>query len=209
MIKRNFFTSIYTSLAVGCLTMFAACSDSASEVESDMNNINDIEAAHKDASNAAKAKVYYAEIGTLNGSGVTGMAELTLEGNSLTVRLHAEGLEPDMLHPQHVHGFENDSRNSVCPPPSADENGDGLVDLGEGLPFYGNVLLSLTPFPTAPDGTIDYEETFTVSPSIMPLQNRVIVLHGMTVDGEYVATLPVACGQISANNNGLKKGQKN
>ena len=102
-----------------------------------------------------------------------------------------------MLHPQHIHGFESDKGNSFCPTPADDEDGDGLVDLLEGLPDYGPVQLSLTPFPTAADGTVDYEQTFTVdAQQVGPLQNRAIVLHGMTVNGEYVATLPIACGQI-------------
>jgi len=62
-------------------------------------------------------------------------------------------------------------------------------------------LLPLTPFPTAPDGTIEFEMTYTVDSSVTPLQNRAIVLHGMTVTIDevdtYIATLPVACGQIS------------
>jgi hypothetical protein len=28
------------------------------------------------------------------------------------------------------------------------------------------------------------------------LNKRAIVLHGMTVNGEYIATLPVACGEV-------------
>ena len=167
-----------------------------------MNSVDlqtSLDAEKKAVSNAAKAKTYTVDIAPLNGSGVSGTAELTLMGDQLTVRVYATGLEPDMLHPQHIHGFTENNRNSTCPPASADMNGDGLVDLGEGLPFYGPVLLPLTPFPTAPDGTIDFEMTYTVDSSITPLQNRVIVLHGMTVEGEYVATLPVACGQIKAS----------
>lgn len=41
----------------------------------------------------------------LNDSGVRGQAVLFLEGNELTVRVIATGLEPNMPHPQHIHGF--------------------------------------------------------------------------------------------------------
>jgi hypothetical protein len=31
------------------------------------------------------------------------------------------------------------------------------------------------------------------------LENKVIVLHGLDSDGSYVATIPVACGEITMN----------
>ena len=38
---------------------------------------------------------------------------------------------------------------------------------------------------------------FTVSGDLADLTDEAIVMHGMTVDGNHVPTLPVACGQIS------------
>lgn len=148
-------------------------------------------------------KVFKAELDPLNNSGVSGYAMLTLEGKKLTVEIHAKGLEAEKEHPQHIHGLEN-NENATCPTLSADENGNGLIEIGEGLPFYGPVLLPLKPFPTvSEDGKISYKHTFMLGEGetiaykdLKPLQNRVIVLHGMTVGGEYMATLPVACGQI-------------
>ena len=145
---------------------------------------------------------YTVDFGELNNSGVMGTALLALEGNELTVTIDASGLEPNQLHPQHIHGFVDSNANASCPPMSADDDGDGLVELGEGLPFYGPVLLPLTPFPTADaNGEIHYMETFTLTAEeadqLKPMQNNAIVLHGMTVNGNYVATLPVACGQVS------------
>lgn len=96
----------------------------------------------------------------------------------------ATGLDPEMLPPQHI-GYEENNRNSTCPPASAGDDGDGLVELGEGLPFYELVLLPLEPFPTASDGTIDFKETYIVDSSITPLQSRVIVLHNMSRRGIY------------------------
>jgi hypothetical protein len=143
-----------------------------------------------------QSKTYTANLGTLNNSGVTGTATLTLDGNMLTVQVLASGLEPNQTHIQHIHGFMDNKKKSMCPPQSADANGDGFVDLGEGLPFYGGVLLNLDPFPTAPDGTINYTRTFTIDASLLPLQNRVVVIHGLTVNGVYDITMPVACGMI-------------
>ncbi|MBB1286209.1 CHRD domain-containing protein [Flavisolibacter sp. BT320] len=146
-------------------------------------------------------KMYKAYLSPLNNSGVSGMATLKLEGNMLTVTIEASGLTPNQVHPQHIHGFTERNKNAKCPPMTADTDGDGLVELAEGAPFYGPVLLSLTPFPTATaEGNIMYSNTFTVDPALLPLQNNAIVLHGMMVDGTYWPTLPVACAQIMPAN---------
>lgn len=207
---KNFMTYFRFSFLFSCLLLVAGCSDPDEEVMQDLNSQVNLEATQKKANNAAIAKEYTADLDMLNGSGVSGTAELTLIGDQLTVKIYATGLEQGMPHPQHIHGFKENNKNAKCPPSSADDDGDGFVELGEGLPFYGPVLLPLTPFPTAPDGTIEFMQTYTVDESIFitPLQNNAIVLHGMTaeltqeVNGEivvvndYIATLPVACGQI-------------
>lgn len=187
-------------VAAAILLSFSACDDSNVSPDAKTLQSNNSQNAHRSKSYNLN-QTYTANIMSLNDSGVSGTATLTLEGNQLTVHIMATGLEPGMVHPQHIHGFMDDNRNAVCPPMSADTDGDGLVELGEGVPFYGPVLLDLTPFPTAPDGSVNYTQTFTVSAGILPLQNNVIVLHGMTVDGEYWPTLPVACGAIKVANN--------
>lgn len=142
-------------------------------------------------------KEYRVSLAALNHSGVHGTATLALEGNQLTVTVNAMGLEAGKPHPQHIHGFMDNSRNSTCPTMAADTNGDGVVDLAEGLPSYGPVLLELGPMPMADaEGRIMYTHTFEITKDLLPLQNRAIVLHGLTVNGEYIATLPVACGQV-------------
>ena len=214
---KKFNQILYSVLVFTCLLFIAGCSAPEQDEEIMYGLESDLQTAHKDVNNSAKAKYYTADISALNNSGVSGTAELVLEGNQLTVTINATGLEPGMVHPQHIHGFKENNQNSKCPPASADEDGDGFVELGEGLPFYGPVLLPLDPFPTAPDGTITFVETYDVSDlefSVTPLQNRAIVLHGMTAtltkDGEqitdYIATLPVACGQIQpAQGKGQRK----
>ncbi len=148
------------------------------------------------------ARHFIVDLEPLNGSGVGGTVHLTLEGGVLTVRLEATGLEANRPHPQHIHGHmkpvTNDNGNATCPTPAADADGDDLVSVGEGLPNYGPVLIPL-PTSTTADGNLAYTATFTDLSAIQPantLQNRAIVLHGMSVNGVYIGSLPVACGQI-------------
>lgn len=140
------------------------------------------------------AQVYRVALRSLNDSGVTGHAQLILHGNQLWVILVARGLEPNMVHPQHIHGLAG-SQDAVCPPPSA-AGDDRLLTLEEGLPFYGPVLQPLDPFPMATNSKVNFNQTFTVKGDLLHLEDEVIVLHGMTVAGEYIPTLPIACGEI-------------
>ena len=124
---------------------------------------------------------------------VTGKAVLTMdEEGALTVRLDVKGVVPGQLHAQHIHGHDGEA---TCPTPQADADGDGLVSVGEGVPDYGGVLVPLQPFPT-PDGTrYSYMETFEGQGDLEPAR-RAIVVHGAFVEGDYVVSLPVACGTI-------------
>ncbi len=161
----------------------------------------------------AADEFYFANIGALSGSGVTGGALLAVDDNNtpdnllddkLTVVIAATGLEPNQVHIQHIHGM--DGTESVTPPPSADTDGDTFIELAEGLPFYGPILLNLTSpqgsgldgFPTAPDGSIFFASTYHLHPdatdtghgghasgdiinNFAGLDEYEIVLHGMTV----------------------------
>ncbi|MGB3182384.1 MAG: hypothetical protein WBB45_13420 [Cyclobacteriaceae bacterium] len=40
------------------------------------------------------------------------------------------------------------------------------------------------------------------------MQSKTIVIHSLTINGEYDASLPVACGQVMPDNNGNKGGQR-
>ena len=86
---------------------------------------------------------YTATLGSLNasangGTGVTGTATLTIKGDMLNVTVDAHGLSPNVMHMMHIH------TGPVCPTQAADKNGDGFVDVIEGVPSYGLILVPLT-----------------------------------------------------------------
>lgn len=147
-----------------------------------------------------KLKTY---LNTLNNSGVTGVATVTLQGDHhLTVTIHATGVEAGKPHPQHIHGAADGTPTS-CPDLSADMDGDNLVSVGEGIPVFGPIILPLKPFQIAADGTIDYHQEFNLGEDVAltadqlgPLHHRTIVLHGLSIGGEYVPTMPIACGRL-------------
>ncbi len=141
---------------------------------------------------------YEVNLAPLNGSGVHGEVELKVSGNTLTIEIDASGLEPGMPHPQHIHGFGDVSMNSSCPPLSADTSGNGLIEVGEGGPFYGPIILALGPFNMVDaSGNLEYEASFPITAAeAMALTNRTVVLHGLTVNNQYIPSLPVACGEI-------------
>jgi hypothetical protein len=151
---------------------------------------------------AAAPQIYKATLSPLNGSGVSGVAIFKWQGGVLRSVVPVHGLEAGQVHMQHIHGMVDGSL-ATCPPPSADTNGDGLISFAEGLPFYGPVLLPLQPYPTAnPGGSVNTRQMFSggqLAPLMLgsvSLTNRVVVVHGMTVNGAYDMTLPVACGPI-------------
>jgi hypothetical protein len=126
----------------------------------------------------------------VNGSSVAGQVTLTLDGTSLTVRIVASGLEPDQIHPQHIHGRVDASGNPLPPLPPVDLDGDGFIETPEAEQFIGPPLLPLAPFPTATGGVVDWTNTYDISgiPSLLPLNTRVVELHGMTVGAQGVGT---------------------
>lgn len=157
---------------------------------------------------------YQAEITELNGSGVSGVAMAEIMGDMLQVDMLLTGLETGVSHIQHVHGLFSDGApsDSMTPPPSADTDGDGFVEVLEGVPFYGDIILPLSspaasgndpatemfPMPMA-DGSLAFSQTYDLTDEgqffsavtgtsytgddLMPLWLREVVIHGMTVDG--------------------------
>src|SRR3712207_4557537 len=111
-------------------------------------------------------EIFRADLQALNNSGVSGYVELARQGDRLTVRVQAEGLEAHQTHIQHIHGRvgeDGGALESNVPGEAFDADGDGFVELAEGIPSYGPVLFNLTSpqgadlagFPAAPGGNVD------------------------------------------------------
>lgn len=131
---------------------------------------------------------------------------LTYEGAVMTVTIDAESVSSGEEHPVAMHGLRGDGPFyldpwATCPTPEHDLNGDGLIEDAEAQQTYGEALLPMPPYPiAADDGTFTYEASFDINevgsdPIGVPAL-RVIVVSGMTVDGVYDPTIPIACGRI-------------
>lgn len=156
-------------------------------------------AAAQDGQPDAAVMAYKAELHPVNNSGVSGIATLapSTDGAQLTVIVAARNLEEGQVHPQHIHGLEGGERSS-CATLANDMDGNNLLTLEESVAAAGPALLPLEPFPMSADGTITYGMTLDMAAlGQVPLTERVVELHGMTVPGQgYVETMPVACGEI-------------
>lgn len=138
---------------------------------------------------------YQAKLAELNGSGGSGDITVSLSGDQATVTEHVSGLAETFNnapypHVQHIHI----GGQGTCPDPSADKNGDGIVDTVEGLPSYGNIGTTLS---TSGDtskaagtdlkvagmgGSFTYSRTFTMdADTISAIKNgtAVVVVHGL------------------------------
>ncbi|GAA2677963.1 hypothetical protein GCM10010400_46360 [Streptomyces aculeolatus] len=150
------------------------------------------------ASAADDEKAHQIDLTPQNGSGAEGAAFLSVEGTELTVNVDAKGLVPNSPHAQHIHG-STEGMDFHCPSPDADKDGDGIVSTAEGLPSYGDIMISLTTkgdtsmdsglaverMPKADaDGNLKYERTITVSQKVADhIQDLHLVQHGIDVNG--------------------------
>jgi len=135
---------------------------------------------------AARAAIipYSAVLTPANGSSAVGQASLVVDtvANTLTVTITASGLEPNQVHPQHIHGFPG-LQPSRLPTPADDTDRDGYIETPEAVALaVGPVLMDLLPFPIATaSGTITFSMVYALNPALLPLDIRAIELHGMTV----------------------------
>ena len=134
-----------------------------------------------------------AKLSPLNHSGVHGTATVTVTGNRLDASFDASGLLANALHAAHIH-FGATALHE-CPTQAAD-GGDGHLTTGEGLPFYGPVVVSFTTsgdtspasvlaigrYSTAPGGVIVYNrdgiKTQRSVAEAIAAGEGVVVIHG-------------------------------
>ncbi|EPX79770.1 calcium-binding protein [Salipiger mucosus] len=153
--------------------------------------------------------VYTVDLAALNSSGTTGDALIavnTEEDGSryINVLVVADGLVANQAHPMHIHGTfdsEGNPTDAQTPDLFSDADGDGVVEVLEGVPNYGDVLLPLAMDGDTPmsdeAGQLVYINNFDLDDAsnffspvtggdysaadIMPLELREIVIHGMDV----------------------------
>jgi hypothetical protein len=154
------------------------------------------------AASAQTPETFSANITQANDTGASATADITRNGDELTVRITGQNFFDGFPHAMHFHG--EPGGDNVCGPlnPSdagfdeADEDGDGFLSVVEGVPAYGPVTVALTTegdtspdsalavdrFPTS--GTLDYERTFTVDSDVAEnLSSLHIVIHAADLDG--------------------------
>ncbi len=147
--------------------------------------------AHADHANGS----YSSRLDPQNGSGGSGMVTVTVDGDQATVELSYSGLAEEFdggpfPHVQHIHI----GGQGVCPTPSADADGDGVVSTPEGQEAYGAVGTTLstsggtgageaTNIKLAPGGgSADYSRTFTMNEDTLDALasgSGVVVVHGL------------------------------
>lgn len=166
-------------------------------------------------------EVYFGGFTPLNGSGVEAFAFVTVDygkkgkdDDLLTVRIQAEGLD-EGVHLQHMHGFET-GQDAVTPNKRDDKDDDGFVELLEGLPDYGGILLNLDdedggfPVTSGRNGSFVFEQTYHLQGDDEPheahagdsvttfrnLDLNHLVIHGMKVPGGAGKGTPGEVGDI-------------
>lgn len=122
----------------------------------------------------------------VNAAAASGSVTISQVGTNTRVQLHATGLSVGM-HMSHVHGVRGGQ--ATCPTMANDTNNDGRVDIAEGLPAYGPVMLTLTDMSADLGTTLDYDRALKHLDngdgiaSIGDLTHYVVVVHGVDVDG--------------------------
>ena len=93
-----------------------------------------VAASAQPAATPERAASFKGTLITLNNSGVTGTFTVEQMGQGqIRVSIHATGLEPTTNpHVAHIHGVQGKT-NASCPTMAQDTDGDGYVELAEGL----------------------------------------------------------------------------
>lgn len=167
---------------------------------------------------------YSGTIAPENGSGVTGTVLLTLTDlTSLTVQISAAGLEPNEVHPAHLHGKIGPGGTLLPPTAPVDLDGDGYIETPEGELAVGPPIIPLGEFTVGPSGTLNTTTTVDLTnplsfenggsaATLDPFTFLTFEIHGRTVPagagagtpyevdgtGGYKILLPVGGAPITA-----------
>jgi hypothetical protein len=167
---------------------------------------------------ADSGSTFQTTLNPLNHSSGSGMAMITLNGNTAHVTLSWSGLAATFdgaayPHVEHIHI----AGNGQCPTTAADKNGDGVISTTEGGPAYGGIGTTLsvmgdtspnagTDIKIAPSGSsTNYHRTIQLSndaASSVRNGTAVVVVHGLdpatlskqaqTEKSDLVPSLPLA-----------------
>jgi hypothetical protein len=136
---------------------------------------------------------YVSHMTSLNGSGASGTAHVSVTGDQVTVLIKSHGLSANLPHAQHIHiGGQH-----MCPTLMDDANHDGLISTSEGMDAYGDALIGLTTsgdvsvnselavprYPVAnKKGVVVYKRTFTLPTGVTAadVAGGVVVQHGVS-----------------------------
>lgn len=144
---------------------------------------------------AAGGTSYQTTLNPLNHSSGTGMATISLQGDTADISVSWSGLAATFgggpyPHVQHIHI----GGQGQCPTTAADTNHDGVISTTEGGPAYGGIGTTLsehgdtspaagTNIKIAPSGgSTNYHRTITVTSKVASAirnGNAVIVVHGL------------------------------
>ena len=160
--------------------------------------------AHRDAPDDHRhggALRFETDLAPVNVDG-RGRVKLEQQDGELVVRLKAKGLD-DGIHLAHIHGIRQ--AENECPGMSFDGDHNGLVDIAEGLPAYGPVQITLSDGINDRGTSIDYTRTYPVLDggdalsALGDLSQYAIVVHGVDLDGDHLATNPNAGGDAAGD----------
>ena len=119
-----------------------------------------------------------------------------LPNGKVQVKVEAWGLAPGLPHAMHLHGFAGEQPDRACPGPD-DAGTDGVVTVVDGIPYYGEILASLTTtgptgtdsalaldrFPVADEnGYLKYSRTFENEAAYAEAGSVQVVVHGIDFD---------------------------
>ena len=174
-------------------------------------------------------KVYIAHLQPVNskvtGEHTSGIARLTVRGDSLTISIDVRNAPANTAHLQHFHGLTNGS-NATCATQDADANNDKVVDLMETEPMSGTTMVPFTDDPVSMEvvtdaypkadakGSYRYSKTVSLSALEKAFSEK---FSGQQLDLDHrgtklpstaaslgtipaQVTLPIACGKIEAVN---------